>query len=147
MPWWWWLIDSVALVVVLGVLLIASLIARRRWITRDGAFDLSVNRRAEHSAQGWMLGIGVYRNDRVEWFRTFSLWLRPRFVLPRGEVIIEGRRTPRSAEAYGLHEGDVIATVQGDVAIAQIALSPSALTALHAWLESSPPGRGVNTVL
>jgi hypothetical protein len=148
MPWWVWLLDSLVILVVLGLVALLALISRRRWITRDaGAFDMSVNRYAEPGAAGWTLGIAVYRDSTVDWYRTFSPSLRPGYSIPRGEVIVEGRREPTKSEAYALHHGHVVVTCEGSLPLRQLALSPNNLTALLAWLESSPPGLGVNQVL
>ncbi len=148
MPLWLWLVDSLAIIVVLGVLLVAGLVARRRWISHQGVtFELSVNRGAEHSAKGWVLGVAVYREDEVDWFRTFSFSPRPRHRFQRGAVLIEGRRFPEGGEAYALHDGHLIVRTENAAGIQQFALSPNSLTGLLSWLESSPPGRGVNNVL
>lgn len=147
MPWWLWLVDFLAIMAVLGIVAIAVVIARRRWIARDGgAFDLSVNIHAGGQAHGWLLGVGVYRETTVDWYRTFSLSWRPKYRLPRGELVVEGRREPSVAESYALHHGHVISTCTGPVPVVQIAMTPQSLTAFLAWLESSPPGRGVNQV-
>lgn len=148
MPLWLWLVDSLALLVVLGFLLIGGLIVRRRWIARKGvSFELSVNRGVEHSATGWTLGVAVYADTQIDWYRTFSFSPKPRYHFVRGSVIIDGRREPEGAEAYALHDGHVIVATQHADGIDQFALSPSSLTGLLSWLESSPPGQGVNTVV
>lgn len=148
MPLWMWLVDSLAIIVVLGVLLVVGLVARRRWISRRGvSFELSVNHGAEHAASGWVLGIAVYGDDAIEWFRTFSFSPRPRHRFRRGAVLIEGRRDPEPTEAYALHDGHIIVTTEHADGVAQFALSPNSLTGLLSWLESSPPGLDVNNVL
>ena len=48
----------------------------------------------EEQAKGWTLGLAVYRDTELEWFRTFSLSLRPRYRFTRGDVRIDGRREP-----------------------------------------------------
>lgn len=148
MPLWMWLVDSLAIVVLLGILLIGAVIFRRRWISRQGvSFELSINHGEEHSAKGWMLGVAVYGDDAIDWYRTFSFSPRPRHRFVRGGVIIEGRRDPEGAESYALHDGHLIVTSQKADGVFQMALSPNSLTGLLSWLESSPPGRGVNTVV
>ncbi len=148
MPLWLWLVDSLAFVVVLGVLFIAALILRRRWIARKGvSFELSINHGVEHSATGWTLGVGVYGDTVVDWYRTFSLSPRPRHSFERGAVLIEGRREPEGAESYALHDGHVIVASENSEGVRQFALSPNSLTGLLSWLESSPPGRGINNVV
>ena len=148
MPLWLWLVDSVALVVVLAALVVLALVVRRRlFARRGGTFDVSVNRGAEIGPKGWTLGVGAYRSNTLEWYRTFSFawWPRHRFV--RGEIAIDGRRDPVGPEVFALHADHVIVAVRHASGVHQMAMSPSALTGLLAWLESSPPGHSVNNVL
>lgn len=148
MPLWLWLVDSLALIVVVGLIVVIGLVLRRRWISRQGvAFDMSVNRGVEASAKGWLLGTAVYRESEIDWYRTFSVSPRPKFRFPRGEVLIEGRRDPVGAEIYALHDGHVVVSMEGRTPIRQLAMTPNSLTGLLSWLESSPPGRGVSTVV
>lgn len=148
MPWWWWVIDVLALVVVLTLVALVLLAVRRRYLTRrGGTFDMSINRRTGETASGWMLGVAVYRADTLDWYRTFSVRLRPSYRFVRGEVHVEGRRRPRGAEAHAVHAGHVVVATSNATDVQQFSMSPDALTGLLAWLESSPPGRSVNTVL
>lgn len=148
MPIWWWLVDSLALVVVVAALVVVGLVARRRVVARGGgSFDLSVNRHAESAPQGWTLGVAVFRANTLEWYRTFSFSWRPRYRFERGDLAIEGRREPVGSETFALHAGHVVVRVQHAGGVRQMALSPSALTGLLAWTESSPPGQSVNNVL
>lgn len=148
MPLWLWLVDSLALVVVLAVMLLTALVVRRRHLARrGGAFDLSINRREGETAKGWTLGVAAYHGNTLEWYRTFSFRWRPTLRLQRGHVVVEGRRDPVGAEVHAVHSGHVIVQTQNAVGVRQLSLSPDALTGLLAWLESSPPGQSVNTVL
>ncbi|MGJ9414196.1 DUF2550 domain-containing protein [Aeromicrobium sp. CF4.19] len=148
MPWWWWVIDVLALVVVLTLVVLVALAVRRRYLTRHGGtFDLSINRRSTVGSSGWTLGVAVYGADTLNWYRTFSVRLRPSYRFVRGEVHVEGRRRPVGAEAHAVHAGHVIVTTTSATDVRQMAMGPDALTGLLAWLESSPPGRSVNTVV
>jgi hypothetical protein len=147
-PWWWWVIDVLGLVVLLTVSGLVGLAVRRRLITRrGGTFDMSINRRAGEAPVGWTLGVAVYGPDTLDWYRTFSVRLRPRYRFVRGEVQVEGRRRPTGAEAHAVHAGHLIVTTSNATEVCQFAMSPSALTGLLAWLESSPPGRSISTVV
>lgn len=148
MPRWSWLIDSLALVVVLGVLLVAWFVIRRRMITQGagGTFDMSTNRNVESGA-GWTLGFAVYGDTELRWYRTFSLSPRPRYRFARGTVLIEGRRSPIGGEKHAVYLGHVIVDTKNQCGVRQLALSANALTGLLSWLESSPPGEKVNNVL
>ncbi len=148
MPLWLWLVDSLALIVLIGLAVIGALIFRRRWISKMGVtFELCINHGVEHSARGWMLGVAVYGDTELDWYRTFSLSLKPHHRFGRGEVLIDGRREPEGAEDYALHSGSIIVESTNSEGVSQFALSQDSLTGLLSWLESSPPGRGVNTVL
>lgn len=148
MPLWWWLVDSLLFVVVLVVLLVLGLLVRGRLLARSGgAFDMSVTRGSEPGAKGWMHGLAVYGDAEVRWFRTFSLSWRPRYRLTRGDVQIDGRRQPVGDEVHAIHPGHLIVSATRASGVQQLAMSPNALTGLLSWLESSPPGRGINNVV
>lgn len=149
MPLWLWVADFLAACVGLLLLLVISVGIRRRWLLRGGgAFEMSVNRSREaRSAQGWMIGIAVYRDAEVEWYRTFSLMMRPKFRFPRGRVLVVGRRHPQGTEKHALHDGHLIVETENPTAVQQLAMSENSLTGLLSWLESSPPGRGLRTTI
>jgi hypothetical protein len=147
-PIWLWLVDSLALVVVLAALVVVGLVVRRRLVARgDSTFDLSVNRHAEAVPEGWTLGVAVYRGNALEWYRTVSFAWWPRYRFERGELAVHERRDPVGAETFALHADHVVVGVQHASGVRQMAMSPSALTGLLAWMESSPPGQSVNNVL
>lgn len=148
MPVWWWLLDSLAFVLAVLVLLVVGVLVRRRLLARGGGtFDMSVTRSAESQVKGWMLGVAVYRDTELEWFRTFSLSWRPRYRFSRGDVHIEGRREPVGLEVHAIHAGHVIVSTDNASGVRQFAMSANALTGLLSWLESSPPGQRVNNVV
>ena len=148
MPVWLWFVDSFAFVLGFLVCLVALLTFRRRSIARSGgSFDFSINRRMEASDKGWTIGMGRYSANHLEWFRTFSLSWRPRYRFERGHISIDGRREPVGREAFAIHSGHVIVSCQTEVGVRQMAIDPSALTGLLAWLEASPPGQRINNVL
>lgn len=148
MPIWLWLVDSLALVVVLSALVVLALVVRRRMVgRRGGTFDLSINRRAEALSKGWTLGVGTYRGNTLEWYRTFSFAWWPRYRFTRGDFGIDGRREPVGPETYAIHTDHVVVAIRHGSGVRQMAMSPSALNGLLAWLESSPPGQSVNNVL
>lgn len=148
MPLWWWVIDVFAIVVVGTVLLLAGLLLRRWYLARSGVtFEMSVNRSDRPDAAGWMLGLAVYGQNELEWFRTFSLSLRPRYRFVRGDVLIDGRREPVGHEVHAIHAGHLIVGTSNASGVKQFAMSANALTGLLSWLESSPPGQRVNNVL
>lgn len=148
MPLWIWLLDSVALVVLVAAGLITLLVARRRMMSRRReTFDLSVSHHAGPDPNGWVIGVGAYGPESLDWYRTFSFAWWPRYRFLRGDLEVLERRDPDGAEAFALDDGDVIVQVRHPSGVQQLAMSPSALTGLLAWLEASPPGRGVNNVV
>ncbi|MCW2787843.1 MAG: hypothetical protein JWQ91_659 [Aeromicrobium sp.] len=148
MPLWWWLVDSLAFIAGFVVLLVLGLLLRRRLLTRSGGtFEMSVNRSPESQVKGWTLGLAVYRDTELEWFRTFSLSMRPRYRFGRGDVQIDGRREPIGHEVHAIHTGHLIVGTTNASGVRQLAMSANALTGLLSWLESSPPGQRVNNVL
>lgn len=148
MPLWLWAVDLVLAAIAFTVVLLAVLVLRRRYLARTlGAFDLSINKRDGASAQGWTLGLAVYRGSTLEWYRTFSLRLRPAYRFSRDAMAVDGRRDPVGGEVHAVHDGHVVVATRNPTPVQQLALTPAALTGLLAWLEASPPGQRVSTVL
>jgi hypothetical protein len=148
LPLWIWLLDSIALVVVLATLLVSLLVVRRRrGARRRGTVDLSICRHTGTQPAGWVVGVGSYGPESLDWYRTFSFAWWPRYRFFRRDLRVLDRRDPDGNEAFALDDGDVIVRIQHLSGVQQLAMSPSALTGLLAWLESSPPGRDVNNVV
>jgi hypothetical protein len=145
MPWWAWLLDAAGVLLLLAVLYVISLVLRRRWISRDGGtFDFSVRVRSAKAGRGWVLGVGRYSGDVLEWFRIFSLAPGPKLRLSRTDLEYVGRREPEGAESFSLYSGHTIVLCEGADGRLEISMSPPALTGFLAWLEAAPPGRRVN---
>ena len=115
---------------------------RRRWLSRNGGtFEFSVRVRPGRAGRGWALGVGRYTGDDLEWFRIFSLALRPRFRYRREELEFVARRDPEGAEAFSLYSGHIVVSCRTPSGLLEVAMSPAALTGFLAWLEAAPPGR------
>jgi hypothetical protein len=147
MAWWSALLDSFGSILGFVVVVFGSLFVRRRWLSRrGGTFECSVRiarpgrPASARSPRGWMIGLGRYAGDNLEWFRTFSFSPRPRHVFSRSMQIL-ARRTPSGAEAFSLYAGHVITEVSfdGDDRV-ELAMSERALTGFLAWTEAAPPG-------
>ena len=142
MPLWQWLLDAAGVVLLLVLLYGLALVFRRRWISRDGGtFEFSVRVRSTRAGRGWVLGVGRYSGDALEWFRVFSLAPGPKLVLRRSELEYVGRRDAAGAEAYSLYSGHIIVECLTPTGPLEVAMSPSALTGFLAWLEAAPPGQ------
>jgi hypothetical protein len=142
MPLWEWLADSAGTLVVLLLLYGVLLVVRRRWLSRNGGtFEFSVRVRAGRGGRGWVLGVGRYTGDDLQWFRIFSLAPRPRFSYRREDLEFVGRRDPEGAETYSLYSGHIVVTCRTPAGLLEVAMSPDALTGFLSWLEAAPPGR------
>jgi hypothetical protein len=145
MAWWELILDSLAVVALFLLLTGGFLFFRRRWLSREGGtFECSVRMRPPRgggaaASRGWMLGLGRYSGDQLEWFRIFSFSPRPKHVFPRSMEVIE-RRTPHGPEAFALYAGHIALRVLTPSGAIELAMSQSALTGFLAWTEAAPPG-------
>jgi hypothetical protein len=138
---WQWLLDSAGAVLLLVVCYGLLLVVRRRVLSRNGGtFELSLRVRSAQAGRGWVLGLGRYREERLEWFRIFSPSPRPRRIWQRAQLEITGQREPSGTEAFALYGGHVVVECRTPEGAVELAMSPSALTGFSSWLESGPPG-------
>lgn len=141
MAGWDYLVDTAGAVLLATMLYGVALVLRRRMLARHGGtFELSVRVRTGRPQRGWILGLGRYRADRLEWFRIFSVSPRPRRTWPRAGLAYAGRRDPAGSEMFSLYGGHVVVTCRTPSGDLELAMSPNALTGLQAWLEAGPPG-------
>ena len=109
MPLWQWLLDAAG--VLLGIVLLygVALVVRRRVLSRNGGtFELSYRVRPEKAGRGWLLGLGRYSGEHLEWFRIFSLSPRPKRVWRRSDLDYDGRREPEGVEQMSLYPDHVV---------------------------------------
>jgi hypothetical protein len=140
-PVWEWLLESAAFVLLLVLLLGVALIVRRRWLSRHGGtFELSYRARDTTPGRGWLLGLGRYTGERLEWFRIFSLSPRPKRVWPRQALTYVERRDPEGVEQLSLYPGHVVIRCETPSGMVELALGSSSLTGFQSWLEAAPPG-------
>lgn len=141
MAWWEWTLDVAGALLLAGVLYGLALVCRRRLIARHGGtFELSHRVRTSGDGRGWVLGVGRYSGERLEWFRLFSLAPRPKRVWVRDDLSYDGRREPLGAEQMSLYPDHLVihcATPAGDV---ELAMGAASLTGFQSWLEARPPG-------
>jgi hypothetical protein len=141
LPIWEWLLESAAVVLLLVLLLGVVLIVRRRWLSREGGtFELTYPPRPTTPIRGWLLGLGRYAGDTLEWFRIFSLSPRPKRVWPRQSLDFVGRREPEGVEQLSLYPGHVVIQCDTPSGVVELALGSSSLMGFQSWLEASPPG-------
>jgi hypothetical protein len=135
-------LDAVAAVVVIALLGLIMLALRRRFITRrGGTFDCSLrDGRVQQHGKGWVLGVGRYAGDVLEWYKVFSYSPRPRRVLDRHRLRVVDRREPSGIEAFSLLAGAVVVTCRDGSSDLELGMSPETATGFLSWLESAPPG-------
>lgn len=147
MVWWEWLLDACGALLLLFVLYGAGLIVRRRLLSRHGGtFELSHRYRTDRPERGWVLGLGRYSGETLEWFRVFSLSPRPKQSWRREELLYDGRREPLGAEQASLYPDHLVIRCQSPRGEVELAMSVSSLTGFQAWLEAKPPGTDWNRI-
>jgi hypothetical protein len=146
--------DLVAPLIVVGVLLLLLLVLlglfvlRRVILSRSlGTFDCSLRELPPPEGdvvadRGWMLGMARYQADRLEWFRIFTVSVRPRCVLARTDLIILDRRPPSDTETetVAVLPDSVIVRCSFGQDVLELAMSEPEYTGFATWLESAPPG-------
>ena len=141
MPVWQWLLDAAGVLLAVIILFGIGLVVRRRLLSHNGgAFELSYRVRSTRPGRGWLLGLGRYSGESLEWFRYFSLWPRPKRVLERSELTFVGRRDPQGPEQLSLYPDHVVVTCTTPDGTVELALSPASLMGFQSWLEAGPPG-------
>ena len=141
MPVWQWLLDSAGVVLLVLLLFGLLLVVRRRVLSRHGGtFEVSYRVRPEKAGRGWLLGLGRYSGETLEWFRIFSLSPRPKRVWGRDELTYAGRRDPAGAEQMSLYPDHVVISCRSPDGDVELAMGPSSLMGFQSWLESGPPG-------
>jgi hypothetical protein len=139
-------LDSVVAVIafcLLVVILLSTLAVRRRVLSRaGGAFSCALRRKhaGEATPRGWILGVARYADERVEWFRIFSLSPRPQARLDRRGLVINERRVPQGIEAHAVPHDSVVLTCADRDGPLDLAVPAAAATGLLVWLEAVPPG-------
>ena len=141
MPLWQWLLDAAGVLIGIVVLYGLALVIRRRLLARNGGtFELSYRVRSEKAGRGWLLGLGRYSGDELEWFRIFSLSPRPKKVWRRPELDFDGRRSPEGVEQMTLYPVHVVVQCRRPGGLLELAMGQPQLMGFQSWLEAGPPG-------
>lgn len=134
-------LDGLAALLALGLCALLALVVRRRVIARGGGtFDCSVRLRPGQHGKGWVLGIGRYAGDALEWYRAFSFSPRPRRVFSRVGLEVLERRYPSGVEVWSLLAGSVVLRCRDEASQVELGMSEDSVTGFLAWVESAPPG-------
>lgn len=141
MPWWQLLLDAAGAVLLVVLLYGLALVVRRRLLSRHGGtFELSFRVRSEKAGRGWLLGLGRYSGETLEWFRIFSLSPRPKSTWARGTLAYVDRRDPEGAERMSLYPDHTVVQCRSPDGELELAMAVSSLTGFQSWLEAGPPG-------
>ena len=145
MPVWQWLLDVAGVLLVLVLAYGLGLILRRRTLSRHGGtFELSYRVRSTRAGRGWLLGLGRYSGESLEWFRYFSLSPRPKRVLQRSDLSFVGRRESAGPEQMSLYPDHLIISCTTPDGAVELAMSADSLMGFQSWLEAGPPGTDWN---
>lgn len=141
MPLWQWVLDVVGVLVVLIALFAVALVVRRRMLSRNGGtFELSYRARPERAGRGWVLGLGRYAGEDLQWFRIFSLSPRPQAVWQRSRLTLQGRREAHGHEQMSLYADHVIVVLHDRGQEIELAMNAKTMMGFQSWVESAPPG-------
>ena len=141
MALWQWVVDTAGVLLLLVLAYGLALIVRRRVLSRHGGtFELSYRIRSTRAGRGWLLGLGRYSGDTLEWFRIFSLSPRPKRSWARSELTYGGRRETEGAEQMSLYPDHVVVVCRTPAGGVELAMGPSSLMGFQSWLEAGPPG-------
>ncbi len=133
--------EVVAAIVAVVVLPLLAIAVRRRVLQRRyGTIDLSLRMSRRGNGRGWVLGVGRFEGDDLQWYRVFSLAPRPRRTLSRRTLEVRGRREPRGPETLALLSGAVVMECRGPEGVVELAMEAGVVTGFLAWLEARPPG-------
>lgn len=133
--------EDFGVVVLLLLLLLALLFVRRAVISRGGGtIEVSMRLSTLVTGRGWSPGLARYAGDELRWYRIFSFAFRPRRVLSRSSLMVEGRRAPKGPERMALPADWVVVRCTSERTPVEIAMAESALTGFLSWIEAAPPG-------
>ncbi|HET8601029.1 MAG TPA: DUF2550 domain-containing protein [Segeticoccus sp.] len=132
----------VAAVIALLLLFLLGTYLRRRAIARGRPLVLCAIRDPQETR--WKFGLARYGSSGLDWFRLGGVSVRPAYHWSRGRLDLEVPRRLEGADRLSiLPEAIAVPCRHGDSNF-ELALAPASYTALRSWLESSPPGLGVN---
>ena len=134
-------VDLLLTLLGLAALVFALVWLRRRLLQRrGGTVELSLRLKPRARGRGWVLGIGRFVGDDLQWHRVFSLATRPRRTLSRRDLHVLLRREPERTETYALLAGAVVMECRSSAGPVELGMDRSAVTGFLAWLEARPPG-------
>lgn len=125
----------------LGVLcVLTALFIRRELIARGGSIEVYLRLSTYVEGRGWSVGIGRFVGDEFRWYRIFSFALRPRRVIDRRTLHVQGRRRPQGAEERSLPDDAIVLGCLSRREPVEIAMAETTVNGFMSWMEASPPG-------
>lgn len=128
----------IGLLVAVVVLLALGGIRLRALTHRVGSFECDV-RPANAPTAAWTQGIAHYGVGRIDWWRLWSVSVRPACVWTRNDLAVtdraplDGRGRPDLYLVRCSYRGTDV----------ELSMSASAYAGLASWLESAPPDRRI----
>ncbi|CCH76229.1 putative secreted protein [Nostocoides japonicum T1-X7] len=131
---------AVAVALAAVVIVFCFVYLRRRRIASGGPLMVCAFRTPAEPR--WRLGLLRLSGDQLDWFSVVGPSMRPALSWPRDELDLSAP-APVEEVIPGLPDPVHVSGTAAGAAL-DLAMPPSASTALRAWLESSPPGHNVN---
>lgn len=82
----------------------------------------------------WRSGVARYGRSNLAWFRLYDFSAKPRFVLPRTHLDVDGAPFKTNDSAH------LIVELRAPDGLYFFALSPGNAAGLVSWASSAPPG-------
>ncbi|MDU5427921.1 DUF2550 family protein [Actinomyces urogenitalis] len=118
-------------VLAAALVLVALILLRVRLLASQvGSFECALRRPQDRR---WMSGVACFGDETVEWYRLISLSWRPKFRMPREDMVLTDARRRGTA-------GRVVdVACQVGQARYDLGMLEDSHSALVAWLESAAP--------
>jgi hypothetical protein len=134
------IIEAIGIGVFIVLCSLGILFLRREIIARGRSVELNIRLSSRMAGRGWSPGIARFVGDEMQWYRVFSLSVRPRRTLTRRALSVNERRQPSATERLVLPADWVILQCTSQRAPVEIAMAPTTLTGFLSWIEAAPPG-------
>jgi Protein of unknown function (DUF2550) len=126
---------------ILGGLLLAAVALGAVWTSRMrtlsgrvGSFECGA-RTDDGPPAGWVAGVGQYGAEKLYWWRSWSLALRPSRCWSRRALVIVSREPMDEP-------GRVLVTCRAGGETFELAMSREAYAGLTSWIEAAPAAVG-----
>ena len=122
---------------------VVAVVQWRRFSRGLGAFRCHVRVPGSAGAfSRWRRGAARFDTDALRWFPAYTLLASRSLVMDREELVLDGRF--RAGHGDGVPPGLTVLEGRMRGTPVELAVPASSAAALVLWVESGPPGRGVN---